>query len=280
MRGVLCGSMAGGRWRRVARFAAHGWHRPRVGHAHRPVRMGPASPHDPATSSSGTSRGGCRRRPAGSGRPRHHQRNLEHGSIAGDECRSTAGMHRRPLAGDPSDQGRRRLLSTADRVTRLSWSAAALAASLLLAACTSGPEDTGTDRMPSDRGTTNSSQIDSTKATTAPPPEFTSSIRLIDEPTQERMAASWRAGCPVPLQDLRLATVSYWDFDGAERTGEIVVHADYATDVVSVFDALFTARFPIAQMRLVDDFGGDDDRSMAANNTSGFNCRAATGSDA
>ncbi|HEY9558420.1 MAG TPA: M15 family metallopeptidase [Acidimicrobiales bacterium] len=75
-------------------------------------------------------------------------------------------------------------------------------------------------------------------------------------------------------------TVSYWDFDGAERTGEIVVHADYATDVVSVFDALFTARFPIAQMRLVDDFGGDDDRSMAANNTSGFNCRAATGSDA
>src|SRR3546814_12054583 len=81
------------------------------------------------------------------------------------------------------------------------------------------------------------------------------------------MAASWRSGCPVPLQDLRLVTVSYWDFDGAERTGEIVVHADYATDVVSVFDALFTARFPIAQMRLVDAFGGDAARSMAATNT-------------
>ena len=30
-------------------------------------------------------------------------------------------------------------------------------------------------------------------------------------------------------------------------------------------------------MRLVDDYGGDDDRSMAANNTSGFNCRRVAG---
>ena len=31
-------------------------------------------------------------------------------------------------------------------------------------------------------------------------------------------------------------------------------------------------------MRLVDDYGGDDDRSMAADNTSGFNCRRVAGS--
>ena len=30
-------------------------------------------------------------------------------------------------------------------------------------------------------------------------------------------------------------------------------------------------------MRLIDDYGGDDDRSMAANNTSGFNCRRVAG---
>ena len=35
----------------------------------------------------------------------------------------------------------------------------------------------------------------------------------------------------------------------------------------------------IEQVRLVDEFGGDDDRSMAANNSSAFNCRKATGSD-
>jgi hypothetical protein len=36
---------------------------------------------------------------------------------------------------------------------------------------------------------------------------------------------------------------------------------------------LFRARFPIRQMRPVSDFGGSDDASMAADNTSGFNCR-------
>lgn len=45
-----------------------------------------------------------------------------------------------------------------------------------------------------------------------------------------------------------------------------------------VFRRLFDERFPIESMRLVDEFGGDDDRSMSANNTSAFNCRPATGS--
>jgi hypothetical protein len=30
-------------------------------------------------------------------------------------------------------------------------------------------------------------------------------------------------------------------------------------------------------VRLVDEFGGDDDRSMTANNSSGFNCRPVSG---
>ena len=41
---------------------------------------------------------------------------------------------------------------------------------------------------------------------------------------------------------------------------------------------LWEERFPIASMRLVDDFGGDDAASMAANNTSAFNCRRVAGS--
>lgn len=92
------------------------------------------------------------------------------------------------------------------------------------------------------------------------------------------MTASWRPGCPVPLADLRLVSITHVGFDGATRPGELVVHASVADDVVGVFRALFDARFPIEQIRLVDEFGGDDDRSMAANNTSGFNCRQATGS--
>jgi D-alanyl-D-alanine carboxypeptidase len=92
------------------------------------------------------------------------------------------------------------------------------------------------------------------------------------------MVASWRAGCPVPLRDLRYLTVTHLGFDGESRTGELVVHEDVADDVVEVFRTLYEGGFPIRSMRLVDDFGADDDRSMAADNTSAFNCRASTGS--
>ncbi len=92
------------------------------------------------------------------------------------------------------------------------------------------------------------------------------------------MTASWRPGCPVPRRDLRLVRITHWGFDGRARPGELVVHATEAERIRHVFADLFGAQFPIEQVRLVDEFGGDDDRSMAANNTSGFNCRRAYGS--
>ncbi|MDP9184033.1 MAG: M15 family metallopeptidase [Actinomycetota bacterium] len=76
---------------------------------------------------------------------------------------------------------------------------------------------------------------------------------------------------------MRLLTLPYRDFAGATRTGHLVVNARVADSVVDVFRTLYAERFPIRSMRLVDEFGGDDDRSMAADNTSGFNCRNATG---
>lgn len=118
-------------------------------------------------------------------------------------------------------------------------------------------------------------------ATTEPPanpPGFESAVNAIDAGTAARMTASWRPGCPVGLQDLRLVTVTHWGFDGRPRSGELVVHATHAERIRRVFAELFAARFPIEQVRLVDEFGGDDDRSMAANNTSAFNCRRAFGS--
>jgi D-alanyl-D-alanine carboxypeptidase len=84
----------------------------------------------------------------------------------------------------------------------------------------------------------------------------------------------------VPVEDLRLLTVSYWGFDDRAHAGELVVHRDAARDVIRVFGMLFRARFPIKRMVLVDAYGADDDRSMAANNTSAFNCRAVTGGSA
>jgi hypothetical protein len=92
------------------------------------------------------------------------------------------------------------------------------------------------------------------------------------------MRWSHRAGCPVPLEDLRHLQLSYVGFGGGARTGELVVHRDVAEDVVSVFERLYAARWPVARMRLVDAYRGDDDRSMAADNTSAYNCRQVAGS--
>jgi poly-gamma-glutamate synthesis protein (capsule biosynthesis protein) len=42
---------------------------------------------------------------------------------------------------------------------------------------------------------------------------------------------------------------------------------------VKVFRRLYAARFPIRRMRLMSAYRGSDDASMAAVNTSAFNCR-------
>jgi D-alanyl-D-alanine carboxypeptidase len=88
---------------------------------------------------------------------------------------------------------------------------------------------------------------------------------------------SYHAGCPVGPAQLRLLRLSYWGFDGESRIGSLVVRDRVARDVVAVFRRLYAARFPIRRLRKVDAYRGSDDASMAADNTSGFNCRFVSG---
>ncbi len=76
---------------------------------------------------------------------------------------------------------------------------------------------------------------------------------------------------------LRAVDVSHWGFDGETHTGRLIVAASVADDVVAIMSDLFSAGFPIERMRPIDVYDGSDDASMAANNTSAFNCRAVTG---
>ena len=91
------------------------------------------------------------------------------------------------------------------------------------------------------------------------------------------VGVSWHPGCPVAISELRSITMNHWGFDELPHAGELVVHRDVADDVAGVFGQLFAARFPIARMQRIERFDGDDDESMAADNTSAFNCRAITG---
>lgn len=107
---------------------------------------------------------------------------------------------------------------------------------------------------------------------------FRASTSVLTAAMRARMTGvSWHPGCPVGLRRLRLLRLSYWGFDHAAHTGELVVNATAATDLTRAFRLLFGARFPIRQMRPVDAFGGDDERSMLADNTSAFNCRLVPG---
>ena len=109
-------------------------------------------------------------------------------------------------------------------------------------------------------------------AATLAPPRFRSSVSAIDRSTRSWMRWSWRPGCPVGLRDLRLLRVDHWGFDRRLHRGELVVHRDQARRVLRVMERLFRLRYPIRRMRLVDHYRADDDRSIAANNTSALNC--------
>jgi hypothetical protein len=79
----------------------------------------------------------------------------------------------------------------------------------------------------------------------------------------------------VAPHSLRALKLSFMDFTGRPRTGTIIVNAAVTDQVIRAFRMLFRARFPIRRMQPVDAFGGSDQKSMAADNTSGFNCRRA-----
>lgn len=96
--------------------------------------------------------------------------------------------------------------------------------------------------------------------------------------TAAALASSYHAGCPVGPASLRLLRLSYWGFDNRPHAGAMVVHESVAAGVVSVFARLYDEHFPIRRMVTIDAYGADDHASMAADNTSGFNCRYVAGS--
>lgn len=110
--------------------------------------------------------------------------------------------------------------------------------------------------------------------------EYSSSISPITSEIKKRMIKgnSWRKGCPVGLNDLRYLRMSYHDFNGQSKVGELIVHKDVSHEVTEIFEALYEIGYPIKKMKLVSDYKGSDWQSIEADNTSAFNCRSATGS--
>ncbi|MFL6796467.1 MAG: M15 family metallopeptidase [Xanthobacteraceae bacterium] len=85
-------------------------------------------------------------------------------------------------------------------------------------------------------------------------------------------------GAPVGCERLRLLTFSFVGFDDqVHRDAEMVVMDAVAEHALKLFVALRARRFPIAAVQLMDQYNGDDDAAIAANNTSSLNVRQVAG---
>jgi hypothetical protein len=129
-------------------------------------------------------------------------------------------------------------------------------------------EEAGTSAGAAEAGAhTGVPAVDTVFAAMPIPPEVETRMRGVSYPE----------GATVPLGDLRYLRLSYVDFNGAVQTGEMVCNQAIAMDLVDIFRQLYLAAYPIRSIRLIDDFGGSDDASMEADNTSCFNYRKAVG---
>ncbi len=96
-------------------------------------------------------------------------------------------------------------------------------------------------------------------------------------PAEVLARSSWSPECPVAAEDLAYLTMSHYGFDGRLHTGEMIVNAAVAANIVEVFRALHAARFPIEEMRVIRAAEIDAPPTGDGNVTTSFVCRPAVG---
>lgn len=85
------------------------------------------------------------------------------------------------------------------------------------------------------------------------------------------------ADLAIDYTDLRYVSVLYYNFKGIESTGELICNKAIADDLLKIFYELYQNEYQIEQIRLIDEYNGDDKLSMMDNNTSCFNYRVVDG---
>ena len=78
--------------------------------------------------------------------------------------------------------------------------------------------------------------------------------------------------------DIVTLQIPHYDKDGNPTTGILECNKSIAKDLEEIFAELYKAKYRIERMRPTNEYDGDDDKSMAANNTSCYNYRVMTGS--
>lgn len=90
---------------------------------------------------------------------------------------------------------------------------------------------------------------------------------------------SYRENRDIGLDELAYLQMLFVDYHGSTQRGEMIVHYSLAKEVLEIFRELYKAGYQIEKMRLVDEYGADDEQSMADNNSSAFNYRVVADTD-
>jgi D-alanyl-D-alanine carboxypeptidase len=102
--------------------------------------------------------------------------------------------------------------------------------------------------------------------------------RPIDKELEEVITGvSWKQNNTVKIDDLCYVKVTYWGFDERPHIGELIVNKEIGKEVTEIFKDLYAAKFPIMKMKLIDEYGAIDSKSMEDNNTSAFCYREVDG---
>lgn len=96
-------------------------------------------------------------------------------------------------------------------------------------------------------------------------------------PTSVVARSTWAPGCPVSVADLAWIRLTFWGFDDRRHTGELLVNTKSADDLVTVFRALYAARFPIEEMRITTKAEQTAAPTGDGNDTGAFDCRPVRG---
>ena len=96
-------------------------------------------------------------------------------------------------------------------------------------------------------------------------------------PRQVVARSTWQSGCPVRRADLAWIRMTYWGFDDARHSGEMLVNGSVAGDVVDAFRQLYEAKFPIESMGIAKLEDLDAPPKGDGNVTGSFACRPVRG---
>ncbi len=81
----------------------------------------------------------------------------------------------------------------------------------------------------------------------------------------------------ITFEELCYVHILHYDFSGIVTEGELICNEYIAQDLTEIFYELYRNEYQLEKVVLIDEYNGDDNASMEANNTSCFNYRPVEG---